>query len=164
MYNLEQIRNGNINFVAPTITTLTTATTLTTGATLNYSVKGVMCSKANGALTTPTTDANTGVAFVGIKASQACTLVYGLDAAGNPLLAQGPVMPYTDTSANSTVIPFPAIPDTMCPFCYITVKGGTTVSGTWLPGTSNWTGVTGVTVSSTPTPVAILPATSPTTP
>lgn len=123
----------------------TTTTISTTGST-HYCIKGkgyIKTAITNGA--TPTTDATTGAAFPALSANQGTVVVIGLDASGNIKASQGSIQAL-DSAGNFITSPqFPAIPDTMCPIGYIVLKGGATLSGTWTFGTSNLSGVTGMT-------------------
>ena len=151
-YNLTGAAQGG-NFVLSRLGTTTlnfviggAATTHSTQA-LVYSVKGLLYYAAAGSgAATPTTDIATGLAFKPVGANQACVFVFGKNAAGATVAAQGKIVPYTDTSAGSTSTPLPIMPDTVAPIGYCVVKGGATNVTAWLLGTNNFTGVTGVTV------------------
>jgi hypothetical protein len=123
-----------------------TTTTISTTGTTTYAIKSKACSKSaitNGA--TPTTDATTGSAFTGITANQGTVVVIGLDSSGAIKASQGSVESL-DVSGNFIRAPqFPLIPDTVCPIGYIVLKGGSTLSGTWTFGSSNLSGVSGMT-------------------
>ena len=127
-----------------------TTSTVTTTVTAMYTIKGYIYTKTaitNGA--TPTTDANTGLAFVPIPfPNNGCTFVWGLDSTGAQKVVQGPINAL-DSSGNFIVAPqIPVdIPDTMCPLGTIVIKLGATAVATWLFGTSNLSGVAGVTYS-----------------
>ena len=131
----------------------TTTTYSITANPLEYSIKGKIYSKAtvtNGA--TPTTDALTGAAFVTLifpasatVAGQGSIYVFCYDSSGNIKVVQGSVETL-DLSGNFINSPkLPIIPDTICPFGYLTVKLGATAVANWLFGTNNLSGVTGVT-------------------
>jgi hypothetical protein len=123
----------------------TTTTISTTGST-HYAIKGkgyIKTAITNGA--TPTTDATTGAAFVGLTANQGTVVVIGFDSSGAVKACQGPVQAL-DVGGNFVVSPqFPIVPDTICPVGYIVLKGGSTLSGTFTFGSSNLSGVTGMT-------------------
>jgi membrane peptidoglycan carboxypeptidase len=123
----------------------TTTTISTTGST-HYSIKGksyIKTAITNGA--TPTTDATTGAAFVGITANQGTVVVIGFDSSGAVKASQGAVQAL-DSAGNFVVAPqFPGVPDSVCPVGYIVLKGGSTLSGTFTFGSSNLSGVTGMT-------------------
>lgn len=123
-----------------------TTTTISTTGTTTYGLKGKAYTKAaitNGA--TPTTDAATGAAFTGITANQGTVVVIGLDSSGAIKAAQGSVESLDASGAFILAPKFPVIPDTMCPIGYIVLKGGSTLVGTWTFGSSNLSGVTGMT-------------------
>ena len=100
---------------------------------------------------TPTTDAVTGLAFKPVTPNQGCVFVYALTTAGALKVVQGPLTGANgvDDSGNWAVYPaFPAIPDTLTALSYIVVRAASTASAAgWLLGTNNFTGVTGVTVT-----------------
>jgi hypothetical protein len=125
-----------------------TTTTYTTANAIDYSIAGLIYNKAaqtNAA--TPTTDATTGAAFVGVTANQGCVFVFAYDASGNLKVTQGAVTAL-DTSGNFIAAPqFPSPADGTCPFGYLVFKGGSTLSGTWTFGSSNLSSVTGATYS-----------------
>lgn len=156
------IQGGNVALSKAGLATGTT-TTSTIAAAVNYTINGkYMAQKAiatNAA--TPTTDAVTGAAFNGMTANKACVFVYCLDSAGAIKVAQGKVVPYTDTTAGSTICPFPLIPDTLTPIGYMVIKAGATTVGTWTFGSNNWA-TTGITVD-TPVDVMSLPPSDPVT-
>ena len=97
--------------------------------------------------TTPTTDGNTGLGMT-LVANQAAAFVWAVDASGTVKVFKGPTVAWTDTSAGSTVCPLPSIPGNVTPFAAHTVQAGSTTSGTWTFGTSNWnaTGIGSITV------------------
>lgn len=68
----------------------------------------------------------------------ACTFVFGLDLLGNLRVAQGRVVPYNDTSANSTVCPMPILPDWFTPITYAVIKLVNATAQTWTFGTGFW--------------------------
>lgn len=138
-------RSGNI-CVSKTGLTAGTTTTYTTGATCVFSVKGTMYSKSavtNGA--TPTTDANTGVAFVPLTAGKSCLFLFGFTAGGTVKVAQGPVVNTDDVTNKLAALQFPVFGDDVCAFGYLKAQAGSTLSGSWTFGSSNLSGVTGMT-------------------
>jgi hypothetical protein len=165
MFNMtNSAAGGNECFVSAGLTGLSgAASTYSTGSTtLQYCVNGIMKTKTQvSGGTTPTTDIVTGAAIKGMVANQACVFVWGLKADGTVVVAQGPIVSYTDTSANSTRCPFPILPDTVTPIAYVVIKAGATTSGTWTFGTSNWN-ATGIVVD-TPVNVSNLPPSDPLT-
>lgn len=123
----------------------TTTTSTITNAT-TYCIDGKAYTKAAASnAATPTTDATTAAAFVGFTANNGTVVVYGLDASGNIKCSQGPIQAL-DVAGNFVLAPqFPAIPAAMCPIGYLVLKGGATLSGTFTFGSSNLSGVTGMT-------------------
>lgn len=125
-----------------------TTTTYTTANAVNYAIGGITYTKTAATnAATPTTDATTGNAFVGVTANQGSVYVFGYDKSGNLKVSQGQVQAL-DVSGNFIASPqFPAIPDTVCPFGYLVFKGASNLSGSWTFGSSNLSGVTGATYS-----------------
>ena len=123
----------------------TTSTISNTGTTV-FSILGKAYSKTaitNGA--TPTTDAQTGLAFPSLLANQGTVVTIGLDASGNIKAAQGQIQAL-DVAGNFILSPLMAnLPATACPIGYIVLQAGATLSGTWTFGTSNLSSVTGMT-------------------
>ena len=134
---------GYANFTALT----GAATTVTTGNTIDFSISGKFYTKANGALTTPTTDGNDGTAMT-LTANKARAIVWGLDSGGNPKAYAGAIVDWDGTAFQVTP-PFPSIPDSVCPIGYSILKAGSTLVGTFTVGSSNWntTGMTNTIVS-----------------
>lgn len=191
MQNLNgSIAGGNVVLNKAGLTGLSgAATTVSTSAgggatSLIFMNQGKAYQKANLAgAATPINDAASASAVVGTAASgsafrplvaqqapaglstvyagSACVFVFGFDPSGNLRVAQGQVVNYTDTSANSTVCPFPQLPDWFTPFAYAVIKLVSATAATWTFGTSNWN-ATGVTVD-TPVDVCVLPAVPPVT-
>jgi len=123
------------------------ATTFSTGGTVTYSINGVAYTRtAISGGTTPTTDANTGATLRPINANQGSVFVWCFDAGGNTRVLQGTVEAL-DSSGNFINAPqFPTIPDTLCPWAYTVIRGGSTLASPFQFGTSNWN-TTGVTIS-----------------
>jgi hypothetical protein len=144
--NLSNAHSGTFNLTNAGVVCVAAATTTTTGAASAVAIKGRLwaLSAATGAAT-PTVDASTGAAFVPLKPSQACLLVYGVNAATGTAalgLCQGKVV---DNRGAGTELPLPVIPDNFCPIAYVPVQTASNLSGTWTPASNNWTGVTGET-------------------
>lgn len=128
------------------------AATTYTIQNITYSNQGKLFFKATAAgAAGPVLDGNTGLAFLSLLPNKACAYVWALTQAGVVQLVQGPIVPYTDTVGggsnvpNSTRCPFPGLADGSTVLAYVVVKAGSTAVGAWLPGTNNWTGVTGIT-------------------
>ena len=131
-----------------------TTSTYTTTATTVCSIGGRFATGLTAQTNTasPTTDANTGLAFPTLSANQATVLVWGINAAGAIRLVQGSIVPtevgVTTTAGNFINAPsFPAIPDDFCPIGYLLIQAGSTADATtgWIFGTSNMSSVTGIT-------------------
>ena len=167
------------------------ATTFSTSAaggltSLPYAIKGIIKTLANqSSAATPTNDASTSTAVAGTAATgsafrplvaqqtpagyspniiytgSACVFVFGVDTSGNVRVAQGPVAPYTDTSALSTPLQWPVLPDWFCPFSYAVIKLVSTTSASWVFGTNNWNS-TGITID-TPVDITVIPQICPIT-
>lgn len=141
------INDGTGCLVKATLAAGTTTTVSTTGTT-HYAIRGKAYSAA--ALSnqaTPTTDINTGAAFVGVKAGYGSVFVYGFNAAGDLKCAQGSVVALDSAYDWSDKPQFPTLPDDFCPFGYLTIKAGSTADATtgWVQGSSNQASVTGIT-------------------
>ena len=123
----------------------TTNTYSTVGATV-YGIKGKAYSKAaatNGAL--PVIDRASNVAFAPMAVNQGAIVTFAYDAAGNVRCAQGQ-MQSLDVAGNFVISPqFPIVTDTDCVFGYLVLKAGATLAAPFVFGTSNLSGVTGVT-------------------
>ena len=125
-----------------------TTTTVSSTGTINYAIKGKAYSaSALSNAATPTTDALTGNAFVGVKKGFGSVFVYGLNAAGSLLCAQGQVVALDSNYAFSTYPQFPELPDNFCPIGYMTILAGSTADATtgWIQGSANQASVTGIT-------------------
>ena len=125
-----------------------TTSTVTTTATVTYANRGKLYSKA--ALTnqaTPTTDAVTGLAFPALNPNQGVEVILGFDVSGNLKAMQGSIAPLDGQGNFIGARIVPTVPDGVVPFGYIILKAGTTLSGTFTFGTSNLSGVTGMTYS-----------------
>ena len=134
----------------------TTTTSTITNAT-TYSIKGLMYLKSAASnATSPTTDAETGAAFLPLSANQSCLFVYCLDSAGAIKVVQGKIVSGLDVTGKLSAIPFPTIGTAITPIGYLKAVAGSTLSGTWTFGSSNLSSVTGMTY--TFQDVATLPA------
>lgn len=124
-----------------------TTTTLSSTGTLAYAIRGKAYSHAALSNTaTPTTDVNTGLAFVPVTTNKGSIYVIGYNAAGALRVAQGSVQDL-DVGGNFISAPlFPALPDDFCPIGYEVIKAGSTASANgWIFGASNQSAVTGIT-------------------
>ena len=137
---------ANSGLVAGTTSTYTT--TATTNCVINGQYRTQLTAQTNAA--SPTTDATTGLAFVPVLANQACTLLWGINAAGAIRLAQGSIVPtevgVTTTVGNFILAPIlPSYPDDFCPIGYQLVRVSPT-GATFTPGTTAWA-ASGITCS-----------------
>lgn len=135
---------ANAAFVAGTTSTYTT--TASTSSVIRGNWGTVLTAQTNTA--SPTTDANTGLAFRALAVNQATVLVWGTNAAGAIQLIQGTIVPtapgVTTTAGAFINYPqFPVIPDDFCPHAYSVIRTAPSASA-WTPGTGAWaaTGVT----------------------
>ena len=151
-YQLEQGTGLYAVFATATagaaLTGLSGAATTYSSSVFGYALAGRALQKAlvsGGA--TPTTDGATGAAMT-LTANQAAAFVWAVNSAGTVSVYKGPTVSWTDTTANSTACPLPVIPATVTPFAAHTVQAGSTTSGTWTFGSSNWnaTGIASITV------------------
>ena len=133
---------------------LTAGTTTTYSTTANpvlYCIRGKAYTKAtvtNGA--TPTTDANSGLAFKAQAIGTGSVYVFGYDSAGNTKVAQGSIETLDPAGAFYTAPLMPDVVDTMCPIGYLLVRlapatATTPAVAAWTFGSNNLSSVTGVT-------------------
>ena len=122
------------------------ATTYSTSA-FAYAINGVAYSNgANSAAATPTTNSTTGAALATTAPAtgfRAALVVWTVDAAGTERIRSRGFV--TSLGGDAVVLELPEIPLTEVPFAMHTVRAGTTVSGTWTFGSSNWN-ATGITI------------------
>lgn len=133
-----------------------TTTTLSNTGTTTYAIKSRVYTKT--AMTnaaTPTTDWATGNAFIGVTANNGCSYIIGFDSTGALRAIQSTIQPL-DSSGNFVRAPVfggfaPAgsgsTDNDFCPIGYLIIKAGSTANATtgWIFGTSNMSGVTGIT-------------------
>lgn len=121
-----------------------TTTTYTTANATNYSILGKMYTVAAQTNTaTPTTDAVTGAAFTAQAINTGCVYVFGFNAAGSLVVAQGATETIDSGLLFERPPAMPSIPADFCPFAYAVIKVAST-GAAWTFGSSNWT-ATGVT-------------------
>jgi hypothetical protein len=130
---------ANAAFVAGTTSTYTT--TVTTAGIING--EWITPLVAQTATATPTTDANTGVAFNALQPNQCCAIVFGTNKAGAIKMCQGPILAtlvgVTTTVGGFLNAPqFPSLPDDFCPMAYTVVRTAPSAAA-WIPGTGSWT-------------------------
>lgn len=150
--NLEQGSSLTAIFATATagaaLTGLSGAASTYATSAFGFALNGDCFAKA--AVTTtasPTVDGNTNAAIT-LTANKARAIVWAVNASGTYTVYAGPIVDWTDTSANSTVCPLPSIPGTVAPFAAHTIQAGSTTVGTWTFGSSNWnaTGISAITV------------------
>ncbi len=130
----------NANAVAGTTNTFTT--TVATTPIINGKFTTALGVLTNSA-TTPTTDANTGLAFPAILPNTCAAVVFGTNAAGTLKAVQGPATA-TVTGVTTTVgafiqaPQFPNLPDDFCPFAYTIVRVAPSLTAGFVLGTTSW--------------------------
>lgn len=128
----------------------TTNTYSTTGVTL-YCIRGKAYSAAAATnAATPTTDANTGLAFPAQTIGTGSVYVYCYNAAGAVRVVQGSVVALDSSGVFAIAPQFPVIPDNACAFGYKLVQLAPATAtvpavATWTFGVNNQAAVTGVT-------------------
>lgn len=148
-YNLTSAAQGG-NLVlsrlgAATANVSAVGTTVYTIQNTVYTIGGKLFYKATAAgATLPATDITTGVAPKTQAINTVCAYGLGLNAAGTVVIIQGQIVPWTDTSANSTAVPLPVAPDTVALVSIIVVKNGAT-GANFVFGTTSL-GATGIVV------------------
>jgi hypothetical protein len=122
-----------------------TTTTVTTANTQLFSIRGKSYTKAGTSNeAAPTTDAASGAAFVGVTINKGCVFTICRDASANLKVVQGQIVDL-DSGAGFVYAPqFGPQLDTLAPIGYLLIKVASNGS-TWTFGSSNTSGVTGVT-------------------
>lgn len=145
----------NAGFSAGTTSTYSTAAA--TAGFINGKWATALSTQTNTA--SPTTDVNTGSAFVALGDDQICAFVWGTNAAGTIKVAQGPIVNtevgVTTTPGSILIAPqFPDLPDDFLVHAYTLIQTAPSASA-WTFGSSSWdaTGVTDTWVN-----CAVLPA------
>jgi hypothetical protein len=160
MSNQRQIYGLTMNLVNAVVakgTTSTYSTTTTTAGVINGKFVTTLAAQTNTA--TPTTDAITAAAFPALAPNKATVLVFGQNAAGTFLMAQGSIedtqVGVTTTVGSFIRAPqFPTMPDDFMPLAYMLVRTAPSAAS-WVAGTGSWT-ASGVTASAVQN-VAVLP-------
>lgn len=138
------LRGATINFTNAAFvagTTSTYTTTVTTAGVINGKFITTLAAQTNTA--SPTTDANTGLAFNALQPNQTCVLVWGTNLAGTIKLCQGPIIS-TLVGVTTTVggllnePQFPSLPDDFVAMAYTVVRTAPSAAA-WIPGTGSWT-------------------------
>lgn len=121
------------------------ATTYSTGASgFSFAIDGKAYNKTQvSAGTTPTTDGNTG-APITLTAGYGTVVVWAINASGTVSVYQGSEEALDSSGDFINATQLPRLPDTVAPFAYTIHKGGSTLSGTFTFGSSDWntTGMT----------------------
>lgn len=130
-----------VSAVAVAGTTSTFTSTVTTAGVIDGKFVTTLGAQTNAA--SPTTDANTGVAFNALAPNKACALVFGQNAAGTLKLVQGPIVDTivgvtTTVGAFDKAPQFPPLPDDFLPLAYTLVRTAPSAAS-WIPGTGSWT-------------------------
>ena len=128
-----------------TLTGLSGAATYSSAA-VPVSINGVVTTNAAVSGGTISTNSTTGAALTVTAPAtghKAALLVWTIDTGGTERIRTNGFE--TSLSGAEIILDFPDIPATEVPFAYHTLKAGTTVSGTWTFGSSNWN-ATGMTV------------------
>lgn len=131
---------ANTNSVAGTTNTFTTTVASVPVIAGKFGTAlGVLTNSA----TTPTVDVNTGAAFAPILPNTCAAIVFGTNAAGTLVAAQGAALP-TEVGVTTTVgafinaPQFPSIPDDFCPFSYTIVRVAPSGGTGFVLGTTSW--------------------------
>lgn len=148
MYDSRGATFNHVNAGLAAGTTSTYSTTATSVCSINGKFATGLSAQTNTA--TPTTDAQTGAAFIAQTDDQACVYVFGVTAAGAIAVCQGSIVDtevgVTTTAGAFKVGPqFPTLPDNFCPIGYVLVRTAPS-STAWTFGSSNWT-ATGITTA-----------------
>lgn len=143
MHTQQNFRGVTLNFVNAGLTAGTTSTYTTTAST-STAIRGYFGTALTAQTNTasPTTDVNTGAAFLPLSPNKATVLVWGVNAAGAIQVVQGTIV---DTAPGVTTTvgafrdapQFPSIPDDFCPIGYSLHRTAPSAA-TWTPGTSAW--------------------------
>jgi len=146
-----------VNAAAVAGTTSSFTSTVTTAGCINGKFVTTLAAQTNAA--SPTTDANTGLAFNALQPNQTCALVFGQTAAGALRLVQGPIIACgigvtTTPGALISEPQFPPLPNDFLPLAYTIVRTAPSAAA-WIPGTGAWA-ASGV-VCSTFQNIAVLP-------
>ena len=123
-----------------------TTTTFSTANAVVYSNRSKMYSVAIAVdVATPTLDADTGLVFAPVAANQGCVFLFGYNAAGVLNVTQSNIQALDATGKFIIASQMPAVAKGVTPFGYLVVSAGSSAVGTWVFGTSNLSGVTGIT-------------------
>ena len=138
MSDLFDVRGGTITLAKAILTGLSgTAKTISYTGNPLFALGGRLytgdtCS--GGSL--QTTDFLTGDAFLPLANGKQCLFVFGWESDGTWEVIQGPIVNTADVINTADTLRFPSIPDTFCPFAYVSIKNANATS--WLFATGNW--------------------------
>ena len=146
--DMNGITLGTVNAGLAKGTTSTITTAAASAGMINGKFVTPVAAAAN--VAAPILDAATGLPFIPLGPNKATVLVYGQNAAGVLLTAQGQIV---DTEVGITVTPgafkyapqFPSLPNDFMVIGYVLVRTAPDAAA-WTPGTSAWL-ATGVTAS-----------------
>ncbi|NUX58656.1 hypothetical protein [Paraburkholderia youngii] len=133
-----------------------TTTTYTIGNAFTYAIKGQLYSQAAASnQASPLTDANTGKAFIALPAGACCLFCFGIDPSGNMYVTQSkPInIEYNnwtqtaDLQGGNAALEMPRFADSIAPFGYVLAQATSSLASPWTFGTSNLSGVTGLTLT-----------------
>ena len=134
------LNHGNTGAAAGTTNTFTTTAASVCSIRGKFATAlGVLTNSA----TTPTLDANTGVAFAPVLPNKAAIIVFGVNAAGTLVAVQGDQVD-TETGVTTTVgafrnaPSFPSIPDNFCPIAYTIARAAPSLTGGFICGSTSW--------------------------
>lgn len=147
MFNVSDINSACIVLGNAGLTGLSGAATTYSTSAFAYAIDGIAYSNgANSTAASPTTNSTTSAALSTTAPAtgfRGALVVWTVDAGGTERIRSRGFV--TSLSGDPVVLEFPEIPATEVPFAYHTIKAGTTVSGTWTFGSSNWN-ATGITI------------------
>lgn len=141
---------GSTQGISTPVLAAGSTTTLSTTGAINTTIRGRNVTKtALSNTASPTTDANTGAAFVAIPALKCCNFIVGVDINGNLKAIQGRQEDLNSDGSYRFLPQFPPVPSDFGPFGLITIKAAANASSApgWVFGASNWAAVTGITAT-----------------
>ncbi len=144
---MQDLKGINLAYTSGALTATGAETVYDTTVTITFCIDGKLYAKTavtDGA--TPTTDGNTGAAFVAVTTDKVCPFVWALNSSGTVSLYQGTIEDVDgDTDAAIDYPQFPSLPDSVTPFAYTVYQTtGASAAAGLRPGTDNWnaTGLT----------------------
>lgn len=151
--NLEFTNGGSFATNSGLFTATGAETVYDTTVIIEFSIDGIGYRKAAVADgVTPTTDLNTS-APITLTANKARSVLWCLNSAGTVFAVAGPIVTWDGGTSSpdygfapNQVPAFGNVPTGYAPFAASLIKAGSTTSGTWTFGSSNWN-ATGLTVT-----------------